>query len=262
MINWNSKASAQPGQIDKSIVIGVFLSFSLIAIGMLSSQGFGNFFDWKSVLIVLGGTLGAAMVHFSLEDMQYGIQAVKKILFLKRLDPQERIRYLVNLAQEVRVNGILHLERESQYVDDPFLRTALDITVDGQPHAEIKAILETEMHCSNERSCKAVHLFETMGAYAPAMGLIGTLIGLIQMLNSLSEPAKVGPAMAVALVTTFYGAILSNLILLPLAGKLKNRSQEERITKAITIEGVLALGKQENPLIVAQKLNSFLPLAA
>ena len=153
------------------------------------------------------------------------------------------------------------LEHEATAADDQFLKFAVEMTADGQTPDEVRRILETEMRISNDRAFRSVHVFETMGNYAPALGLIGTVIGLIEMLKVLDNPASIGPAMATALVTTFYGAVLANLVFLPIAGKLRNRSEEEAVVKAITVEGIISVGNEENPMLLEQRLQSFLPAA-
>jgi chemotaxis protein MotA len=137
----------------------------------------------------------------------------------------------------------------------------LEISADGQPAEDIKRILETELITSNERAGRVVQVFQTLGQFAPAMGLIGTLVGLIQMLAVLDKPGSIGPAMSIALLTTLYGAVLANLVFIPIAGKLRNRCAEEALVKALTIEGVLSLGRQESAIVVEQRLRSYLPLA-
>ncbi|MCO6430372.1 MAG: MotA/TolQ/ExbB proton channel family protein [Deltaproteobacteria bacterium] len=249
-------------KLDRAVVGGLALASTLVLAGIIISGRGDNFIDFPSLLIVLGGTLGATLVQFPLYDLRRAWLGFKGILIQRQYHPHERIQYLVRLAHLVRSQGLLVLEREAKQCDDSFLRLAFEITVDGQPHDDVKRILDTETRTSFDRSARAIQVFQTMGAYAPAFGLIGTLIGLIQMLGSLNNPATVGPAMSMALVTTLYGAIMANLVFLPIAGKLRNRVEEEGLVKAITVEGVLALGKQENPIVIEQKLQSFLPLPA
>lgn len=252
-----------PPNLDRSVVIGGSLAFVLLGLGILLAGGkVLSFIDPASFMIVIGGTVGATFIHFSIADVRYAWEQIKQVLSSHSPDAHNRIVYLVRLGQKVRSDGLLVLDREARMCPDPFLRNALELTVDGQKQADVKHILENEMRTSTDRALRAIHVLDTMGGYAPALGLIGTLIGLIQMLGSLQNPASVGPAMAVALVTTFYGAILANLICLPLAGKLRVRHQEETLTKSITIEGVMCLGSQENPIVIEQKLASFLPVAA
>lgn len=246
-------------RFDRAVIAGIALCIVLIFLGVIVGGKAANFIDIPSALIVFGGTFGATLIHYGLHDLLHAWDAFKGILFEKFYYAPERIAYLVDLADRVRKDGILILEAESQNADDRFLRRAFELTVDGQSHADIKRLLETEMRSAADRSARAIQVFQAMASYAPALGLIGTLVGLIQMLSSLNNPATVGPAMSLALVTTLYGAILANLLFLPTAGKLKNRVDEESLVKAITLEGILAIGKQENPIIVEQRLLSFLP---
>lgn len=255
-ISWNPDER----RFDRAVLSGLALSFLLIGAGIFISGHGWNFIDPTALLIVFGGTFGVTLIHFPVYDLQQSWQAFQGVLFFKLYHPMERIDYLVDLAQKVRRDGLLALESEAQRVDDPFLKRAMELTVDGQQDQDVKRVLETEMRASNDRASRAIQVFQTMGTTAPALGLIGTLIGLIQMLSSLENPATVGPAMSVALVTTLYGAILANLVFLPTAGKLKNRNDEESLVKAITLEGVLAIGRQENPMVVEQRLQSYLPL--
>ena len=261
-MDWSTASYSEEYEIDRGVVGGALLAFTLIGLGVFFGGAILNFINLPGFLIVIGGTLGATLVHFSAYDIQKCLPAVKKVLFVKEYHPAERIEHLVQFANAIRQEGLLVLERHAASEEDPFLRLAFELTVDGQSHEDVKRVLETELRTSNDRANRAIQVFETMGNYAPAMGLIGTLIGLIQMLGSLENPALVGPAMATALITTFYGAILANLVFLPIAGKLKNKQEEENLVKAITVEGIMALGKQENPIVVEQKLQGFLPIGS
>ena len=249
-------------EIDRGVVFGVGGALLLVTIGVAMGGHLGAFLDPMGILIVLGGTFGATCANFSMYDLNHAYRAFRSVMFTKVYHPVERINYMVTLSQQVKRNGLLTLEEEANRTDDPFLRFALELTVDGQPEAEVKRILEMETRLARERGLKAVQVFETLANFAPAMGLIGTLIGLVHMLGALSDPANVGPSMALALVATFYGAILSNLVFLPIAGRLRNRGGEEILVKSITIEGILSMGRQENPIVLEQKLQGFLPIAA
>jgi chemotaxis protein MotA len=255
-------ASAGENELDRGIVYGTVLSVALIGFGILLSGKGLYFLDPAALAVVLGGTIGATMVQFSSADLSHALRACRKVMLSKQCCSLERISAFVEYAQAVKRNGILVLEQEAQRASDPFLRKALELSVDGQTESDMRRILETELRASQERSVRAVQVLETMGAYAPALGLIGTLIGLIQMLGALDNPAAIGPAMSQALVTTFYGAILSNLMFLPLAGKMRGRSDEESLVRAITIEGAISLSKQESSIVMEQRLQSFLPLCA
>ena len=262
MFDWRArKKQRSPEKLDRGVLYGFSLSAILILGGILLSGGdLLRFINIGSLLIVGGGTVGATLVHFTPADFTHAFQTARDALFGKKDDFAARIRYFVRLSHSVRSQGrIGALEAEASRVNDPFLQFALELSADGQPVADIRRILETEMRIANERALKAVQVFETMGNFAPALGLIGTIIGLIQMLGALDNPKNVGPAMATALITTLYGAISSNIILIPLAGKLRNRAEEEAMKKTITIEGVISVGNEENPMLVEQRLQSFKP---
>lgn len=262
-MNWSraQNFSLRDTQLDYGIVAGLGVSLVLVLFGVALSGKASNFIDPMSLFVVLGGTFGATLVHFSTYDLRQALHALRDVLVRDPSHPSERIEYIVTLAQSVRASGLLVLERESESTRDPFLKRGLQLTVDGQSEADVKRILETEMRVFYERAGRAAQVFQILGNYAPALGLIGTLIGLIQMLGGLDNPATVGPAMSLALVTTLYGAVLANLVFLPFAGKLRNHNDEESLVRAITLEGLLALGRQENPIIIEQRLQSFLPLA-
>ncbi len=247
---------------DRTVLAGIALCVVLLSVGVVLAGKVKNFIDPSSFMIVMGGTLGATLIHFPLYDVIRAWHAFKDIIFVRYNHAPERIKYLVDLATEVRKDGILILETEAKKTEDRFLIRAFELTVDGQSNADIKRVLETEMRSSYDRASRAIQVFQTMASYAPALGLIGTLVGLIQMLSSLEDPATVGPAMSIALVTTLYGALLANVVFLPTAGKLKNRADEESLVRAVTLEGILAIGNQENPIVVEQRLVSFLPLSS
>jgi len=246
-------------EIDRGVVTGVGLSVLLVIIALLTAEKSIYFINFTGLLIVLGGTLAATLVHFTLHDLKQAFRAFKGIIFAPVNHPLERIKLFVDLAYSVKRHGILVLERESQTTRDNFLKSGLEMTADGLAPLEVKRTLENEIRTSRDRALRAVQVFETMGGYAPAMGLIGTLLGLIQMLGTLNNPETVGPAMAIALSTTLYGAILANLLLLPVAGKLKSRNSEESLVKTITVEGILSLGKRDNSIVIEQRLQAFLP---
>lgn len=249
-------------EVDRSFLIGVASACSLILLAITFGKNALNFIDFPSFLIVVGGTFGATLVNYSLPDVTNALKALKSAAFTRNYHPQSRIQHLVLLAHAVKRNGILVLETEAANTEDSFMKLALELTVDGQSADDIRRTLETEMKVSNERDQRVVQVFEALGSYSPAMGLIGTLIGLIQMLGGLNDTSSIGPAMSLALVTTFYGAILANILFLPVAGKLKNRNEEALVVKALTIEGAISLSKQESPLFLEQRLQSFMPLGS
>lgn len=256
--SWNSTRFAS-NEIDRSMLYGFLISGALVGIGVVLSGNITRFFDIGSLLLVLGGTLGATLVQFSSGEIRAAWSLLKGVSRERPFHPSERVRDLLLLSQRVKQGGLLTLEDEASRIRDQFLRTGLEIAADGQPELDIKRILETEVLTTTERDVRAVEVLQAMGTYAPALGLIGTLLGLVQLLGSLQDPATVGPAMSVALLTTFYGALLANLVFIPLAGKLRAYTEEQALVKALTIEGVLSISRQESPIILEQRLQQFMP---
>ncbi len=237
------------------IVIGVFLIlFAILQRGQLTS-----FIDISSIMIVLGGTFGATLINFPLSDILSVIGVIKKGFLNKPPDPTANIKMLVEFAEVARREGILALEDRIKDIEDPFLKEGIQLAVDGTEPDLMKTILDTEIESLQNRHELGATIMKTMGTYAPAYGMIGTVIGLILMLGTMSDPSSIGPSMAVALITTFYGAVLANLIFLPLAGKLETISSQEVMVKQLVMEGVLSIQSGDNPRIVEQKLVSFIP---
>ncbi|RMD84608.1 MAG: motility protein A [Candidatus Dadabacteria bacterium] len=246
-------------KLDSTMLIGVGLGFVLVLLAVMIGGDPLSFINPFGFVFVLGGTITAVMIQFSLPQLRESWSALKSAMFREEHSSLERILYFVEMARRVKDEGLLILDREALVVRDPYLAKALEITVDGASEEDIRRILETEMRFSSERKRRCVQVLETMAAYAPAFGLIGTIIGLSNLLGNLPDSASLGGDMAVALMTTFYGALLANLVFLPIAGKLKLRSEEDALIKVITIEGVLCLARGENAIFVEQKLQSFLP---
>jgi chemotaxis protein MotA len=242
--------------MDLATIVGLGTAFGLIIISM--GSGIGAFIDGPSAMIVFGGTLGAGMIHYRFPQLKGALGIAKQAFFYKGGSAAELINTLVEHASQARREGILALEAAAQNTDDPFLKRALQLAVDGHEVAAIESILSTEIDALRDRHKEGAEIFTAMGGYAPALGMIGTLVGLVLMLQQMDDPSKIGPAMAVALLTTFYGAVLANLIFNPIAGKLKARSAEEVLHKELTMEGVLSISQGDNPRLVEQKLSSFL----
>lgn len=247
--------------INTSLLVGISLSCGLVALGALSGGDPLRFISFEGLFLVLGGTIASTLIQFSTQDIRSAFNAARSALFLPDEQPMDRITYLVGLSRRVKEQGMLILEDESARTLDPFLRLGLDLTVDGQSPEEINRILQREMRTSNEQSWRSVQVWETMGNFAPAMGLIGTLIGLIHMLGSLQDASTVGPAMSLALVATLYGSVAANLFFFPLAGKLRIVAQERELSKDITLEGLISIGRTESPLVLEQRLQSFIVVA-
>ncbi|MFH1079077.1 MAG: motility protein A [Pseudomonadota bacterium] len=244
--------------MDVATVAGIIVGFSLVILAMASGGGLNWFLDAPAAMIVLGGTFGAILINYPLGDIAGVFKAIKYVFFQRELHSLRVIDLLVRMSQTTRREGILGMERMSREVDDPFLKKAIEFMVDGAGPDELNTILVTELEYVEERHRLGAEIFTTMGHFAPAMGMMGTLIGLIQMLMRMNEPSTIGPSMAVALVTTFYGVILSNLIFLPVAGKLRTRSARELLVKQLIINGVLSIQSGDNPRVVEKKLHSFI----
>lgn len=244
--------------LNRSVLLGGSLILFLVGGGILLSGNFSSFFSFSSFILVLGGTFGATLIHYSYPEIRTAMRSAFEVLFYEPQDPHKRIETLVLLSKEVQKEGPLILEAISKRVSDTFLKKALEVVADGQQPTTIKRILETEMKTSSDSFKRSVSVVQTLGNYSPALGLIGTLVGLVTMMQSLNDPNTVGPAMAVALLTTLYGALLANLLFLPLAGKIQNCSEDEVFLKKITLEGILSIRKGENPIVLEQRLESFL----
>lgn len=243
--------------MDIATVIGILAGMGLIGASMASGAGgLGSFIDVPSLLVVCGGTMSGVLVMFPLGMVLGSFKIVMKTFFFKTQNASGVIAQLTDLAALARKEGLLALEK--QQIEDAFMAKAVRLLVDGTDQNALRQLMETEIKSLQERHAKGADVFEQIGALAPAFGMIGTLIGLVQMLKSLSDPSSIGPAMAVALITTFYGAIIANLFCIPWAKKLKIRSKEETMVKELIIEGVISVAKKENPNIMKAKLNAYL----
>jgi chemotaxis protein MotA len=245
--------------MDLATIIGIISAFALVVIAISMGGTLGMFWDIPSLLIVLGGTLGVTLINYPLRDLLKLVSVVKHV-FVERLRSVPHIIYdFVQLAHQARKDGILSLEPAVRALDDPFMAKGLQMTIDGVELSLVKEILESEIENVMERHRVGADIFTSMGTFAPALGMIGTLIGLVQMLRTMNDPSSIGPAMAVAIITTFYGAVLANMLFLPMSGKLRNRSAEEVMIKELVLQGVLGIARGDNPRVLEQKLHSFVP---
>jgi chemotaxis protein MotA len=245
--------------MDIATVLGVISAFGLVLVAIFMGGGLGLFINIPALMIVVGGTLGTTMINYPLKDMFGVLNVVKKALLTKNISTNELVKTFLVFAGKSRKEGILSLEGDIKEVSDEFLKKGVQLSIDGLEPQEISNLLETELDFIRTRHQLGAEIFTTMGTFAPALGMIGTLIGLVQMLQSMEDPSTIGPAMAVALLTTFYGSIMANIVCMPIAGKLKTRSKEETLTKEMTIEGVISLSNGDNPRILEQKLHAFVP---
>ena len=243
--------------MDLATVLGIVISFGLVLSAIMMGGSLLIFVSVPSLLIVLGGTIGATLVNYPLKRVISVMSVFKKTLFAQDLSPQETIDQFKDYADRARREGILSLEPIISGIEDPYLKKGLQLTVDGLEPQAIQEILESEIANTEARHSDGQDILKSFGEYAPALGMIGTVIGLVQMLQTMSDPSSIGPAMAVALITTFYGACLANLVFIPMAGKLKSRSNSEIRIKEMQLEGVLAISRGENPRIIQEKLSCF-----
>jgi len=244
--------------MDLATIIGIFGGFALVLGAIAMGEGSSFFINIPSVMIVFGGTFGASLIHFSLKDVVTVIKVTVKVFTAAKISYDNTIERLVKLAEKARREGVLSIEREMEGISDSFMRSSIQYTIDGTQPETIRAIMDIELANLKDRHRLGQSIFIAMGAYAPAFGMIGTLIGLIQMLQTLEDPTKIGVGMATALVTTFYGVVSANLFFLPIAGKLYNRSREETLQKELVVEGILAIQSGDSPRIVREKLLTYL----
>ncbi|MBW1707491.1 MAG: MotA/TolQ/ExbB proton channel family protein [Deltaproteobacteria bacterium] len=245
--------------MDIATVLGVISAFGLVMVAIFMGGGLGLFINIPALMIVVGGTVGTTMINYPLKEVFGVLKVVQKALFTKNIPTDELIKKFLDFARKSRKEGILSLEGDIKEVSDEFLKKGVQLSIDGLEPQEINNLLETELDFLRSRHQLGAEIFTTMGTYAPAMGMIGTLIGLVQMLQSMDDPSSIGPAMAVALLTTFYGSVMANIMCMPIAGKLRTRSKEEALTKELTIQGVISLSNGDNPRILEQKLHAFVP---
>ncbi len=244
--------------MDLATIIGVIVAFGMVLFGILSGGPLTLFVNTPSLLIVVGGTFGVLFINYPLKDILGAGGVIKNVFFAQAHDSQSLIPTFVDFATRARREGILALESAASELEDPFFKQGIELVIDGLEPQAIRDILETEIEYIEQRHKKGSDIMTSLATYAPAMGMIGTLVGLVQMLQSMSDPSSIGPAMAVALLTTFYGSMLANLIGLPMAGKLTTRSSEESLVKGMIIEGIMSISAGDNPRIVERKLHAYL----
>lgn len=244
--------------MDLATLLGIAIGLGLMIISIMMEGEIRLFWSLSSLMIVFGGTLASIMVNFSMKEVLSMLPLLKVAFSRQQNDNARVIETLVEFAEVSRREGLLALEERAQATNEPFLQKGIQLIVDGTDAELVRNILEIELYFLEERHRIGQRIFEQMGALSPAYGMIGTLIGLIAMLGALDSPDQVGMGMAVALITTLYGAVASNLLFLPIAGKLKLKSDEEVLMKQVMIEGILSIQAGENPRIVEEKLKSFL----
>lgn len=244
--------------MDIATITGIVLGFAMMLFAMLEGPGIGTFIDIPGALICIGGTITSTMIHFPLSRFVGLISVVKKTFLYKIPSPSEEIERLVRLAKVARSEGLLALENSLEEIKEPFTQKAIQLVVDGTDPEVLRDVLTTEIEQLRGRHIVGKSILDHMGAMFPAFGMIATLIGLVAMMSNMKDATAIGSGMATALVATFYGSFLANMICIPLAGKLELRSKQETISRQLIIEGVAAIQAGLNPRLVEEKLKTFL----
>jgi len=243
--------------LDLATLIGLFGALTIVLISIFLGGSAGTFVNTPSILVVLGGTALVTMMKFSLGKF-FGAASIAVKAFLYRpMNAEELIEEAVDLAKAARQGGLLSLE--DREIKDSFMKNGLGLLIDGHPADTVRAMLQKDLAQTLRRHSDGQDIFKAIGDVGPAMGMIGTLIGLVQMLANMDDPKKIGPAMAVALLTTLYGAILANMIALPIADKLAVRSREENTNKSLIIDALLSIQSGQNPRVIENLLEAYLP---
>lgn len=243
--------------MDIATLLGLVGVTALLAFAALYNGGVAMFFDLTSVLIVLGGSFFVVMAKFGMDQFLNAGKVASRTFKVKAIVTGDLIVELVGLADLARRGGLLALEERR--VSSPFLKRGLELLVDGNEPEIVKLLLVRDKQEAAHRHARAAQVFAAFGDVCPAMGMIGTLVGLVIMLGNMSDPKAIGPAMAVALLTTLYGAVLANCIFIPIADKLKLRASEESTCKNLMIDGLLAIQDGQNPRVIDAMLRAYLP---
>lgn len=243
--------------MDLGTLLGIVSGFGLVIIAMSMGGGLGAFINAPSVMIVCGGTMGATLINYPISDVLGVIKVAKNAFFSEKIKTKKIMEMLIEMSKVSRREGILGLEKTLKDIKDPFFVKGMTLMIDGIEPAKLSELLNTEVEYIEERHRLGAEIFMTMGNFAPAMGMVGTLIGLVKMLMQMDDPSSIGPSMAVALITTFYGVILANLVFLPISGKLKTRSAKELAMKQLVMSGILSVQSGDNPRMLEQRLHSF-----
>ena len=248
--------------MDFASILGLILCAALVVYGILYGNPIdylGNFYDFASILITFGGALCCVLIMApDLKTFFRYLKSFSLIIKVQKLNEEETIRQIIALSNIARKEGLLALEEAANGIEDEFLKKGILLIVDGTDPELVRSILETELNCIEDRHAEVTGFWDSLAAMGPAWGMIGTLIGLINMLRQMQNPETIGPQMSVALVTTFYGSILANWICIPISTKLKSKNASEIMVKELMVEGLLSIQAGENPRVIEEKLKSFL----
>lgn len=246
--------------MDLATIIGLVLAWGAVVAALVIEGGKpGELVNVSALVLVFGGTAGATIISVSMEQILALPGVIRKAFFARSSDMGELSKLVVDFARKARTDGVLALEPECQQLEDKFLRKGMQLIIDGTPSELVREVLETEIVAMQERHKAGETIFATAGGFAPTLGIIGTVMGLINMLARLSDPGRMGPAIASAFIATLYGVALANLIFLPIGSKLKAKTTDEVVTYEMIIEGVLSIQAGETPRIVEMKMMAFLP---
>lgn len=243
--------------MDLATLLGILGAFGIIGTAMTLSGGVGLFVDVPSVLIVFVGTIFVVLMKFTLAQFLGCFKVAAKAFMFKLVAPVDLIDEVVGLADDARKNGLLALEGKE--VSDDFLQQGITLLVDGHDPDVVRSLLNRDMVETVKRHDVGSQVWKQMGDTAPAMGMIGTLIGLVAMLSNMSDPASIGPAMAVALLTTLYGSMLANMLALPISDKVALRREEEKTLKNMIIDAIMGIQAGQNPRVIESMLRNYLP---
>ncbi|MBH1941994.1 motility protein A [Mobilitalea sibirica] len=249
--------------MDKASIIGLVLCIVMVIFGIITGDkgvaALVDFVDPTSAFITLGGAFASILIMApSLKGYVNNLKSFSLVLKEIPSNEEDTIRSIIELSNVARKEGLLALEEAANGIDDEFLKKGVLLIVDGTDPELVRSILETELNCIETRHASTVSFWDSLGAMGPAWGMIGTLIGLINMLQGLDDPTTIGPSMAVALITTLYGSVLANWICIPIATKLKANNTKEIMIKEVMVEGLLSIQAGENPRVIEEKLKSFL----
>ncbi len=243
--------------MDLATLIGFLSAVGIILAAMVMGGGITPFIDVPSMLVVCGGTFGAVMMKFTLSQFLGGFKVGMKALMFKMDKPEEIIEQSIDMANEARKGGLLALEGKE--TENQFMKKGIQMMVDGHDPDVVRKTLMADMNQTVERHELGQKIFKGIGDAAPAMGMIGTLVGLVLMLGNMDDPKTIGPSMAVALLTTLYGALIANVFAIPLADKLSLRSDEERVIKSMIIDSLGGIQEGRNPRVIEELLRTYLP---
>lgn len=244
--------------MDIATLAGIVAGIGLVLMSILMNSGLSLFWSAPSAMIVIGGTMAAIFIAFPMNEVVKVMGLFIRVFMVKKSDHYKLIESMVDVCNVARKGGVLAIESKLKDIDNEFLQKGLEMTVDGKDEATVNALLKREIKQIQKSHKDGWEIFNQMGAFAPAFGMVGTLIGLIQMLADLSDVDSVGPKMAIALITTFYGAVMANLFFIPMTVKLKRRSASETLEMNLVLEGISYIRKGVNPRFMKDVLENYL----